>query len=220
MDYQKKIYEQLVFGPFPSNLAQILYKPNLLPGDVLYVTAGYKVQEPNLSRPDDARHKFEHDVIMTLVQCGERTNEGRTRRKIVNKDIISIEIKTTADNIFNSTIDQYLGATRLFSYACPTVLLPPLIYHLRSLPQKEIVGVIDSDTGQIVVLPQFQCYHKDRCDRLLARCYTSEHRFPFCNGDTEPYRIHRIMENDAPVPEWISKNGLRVNSTYLNLFRH
>ena len=38
----------------------------------------------------------------------------------------------------------------------------------------------EPDSGEVVVLPQLQAFQKDRCDRLLARCYTSLHRYPFC----------------------------------------
>lgn len=219
MDEQKQIFERLVFGPFPANLAKILYGRRVCPGDQIYVTAGYKVQEPNLTRPDDSRRKFEHDAIMILVQCGERPGKGKTRKKIVNKDIASIEIKTTEGDIYKSEVDQYLGATRLFFYAAPYGLLLPLFDRLMIHPRKEVIGVIDSDAGQVVVLPQFQVYQKDRRDRLLARCYTSEHRFPFCSGDADPYAVHRVAESFFEKPDFVNLCGLRVNSDYLDTLR-
>lgn len=219
MDSQKQIFEQLVFGPFPSNLAKILYGSCMRPSDQLYVTAGYKVQEPNYTRPDDHRGKFEHDVIMTLVQCGERTSKGRTRKKIVNKDISAIEIKTTDGDIIKSDVEQYLDATRLFFYAAPSALLPPLFDRLVVHPRKEVIGIIDSDAGQVVVLPQFQVFQRDRRDRLIAQCYTSEHRFPFCSGDSDPYGVHRVAESVTEKPDFVNICGLRVNSDYLEILR-
>lgn len=219
MDEQKIIFERLVFGPFPSNLAKILYGRRVYPGDQLYVTAGYKVPEPNLTRPDDSRRKFEHDAIMTLVHCGERPCKGKTRKKIVNKDIAAVEIKTTEGDIYKSDVDQYLGATRLFFYAAPSGLLLPLFNRLVMHPRKEVIGLVDSDAGQVVVLPQFQVFQKDRRDRLLARCYTSEHRFPFCSGDADPYAIQRVAESFAEKPYFVSLCGLRVNTDYLDSLR-
>ena len=220
MDKQKKIYERLRSGPFLANLATILFSPRKEKDDVFYASANYKVQEPNYTRPEDHRNHFEHDVIMVLAHCGERIDKGKPRRKIVNKYVVSVEIKTTFDDIWKSSIDQYLGATRLFFIATPKHLLPSLIGRYRAHPRKEIIGIIDSDAGEVVVLPQVQDFQKDRSDRLLARCYTSEHRFPFCCGDVEPYGIHRIMETDAPAPVWVDLDGLRVNTAYMNLFRH
>ena len=218
MDKQKQIFEKLGFGPFLANLSAILFLPRKEKGDVFYASANYKVQEPNYTRPDDHRNHFEHDVIMTVVHCGERTDKGKTRRKSVNKFVLSIEIKTSVDDIWKSSIDKYLGATRLFFIAAPKSLLRHLIQRYRTHPRKEVIGIIDADSGQVVVLPQYQDFQKDRCDRLLARCYTSEHRYPFCCGDVEPYGIHRVMENDNPAPEWTDCGGLRVNTAYLNLF--
>lgn len=219
MDEQKIIFERLIFGPFPSNLAKILYGRRVQTGDQLYVTAGYKVQEPNLTRPEDSRRKFEHDVIMTLAQCGERPCKGKIRKKIVNKDISSFEIKTTEGDIYKSDVDQYLGATRLFFYASPSGLLLPLFNRLLIHPRKEVIGLVDSDAGQVVVLPRFQVFQKDRRDRLLARCYTSEHRFPFCSGDADPYAIHRVTESSAEKPDFVNLCGVRVNTDYLEILR-
>ena len=219
MDKQKKIFERLSYGPFLANLAAILFSPRKEKGDVFYGSANYKVQEPNRTRPDDHLDHFEHDVSRVLVHCGERTFEGRTRRKIVNKVVVSVEIKTSFDDIWKSSIDKYLGATRLFFIAAPRRLLRTVIDRYRGHPRKEVIGIIDSDSGEVVVLPQVQDSQKDRCDRLLARCYTSEHRYPFCCWDRDLYSIHRVMENETPGPQWVDRNGLRVNTNYMDLFR-
>ena len=124
MDRQKQIFEKLGFGPFLANLTTILFLPRKEKGDVFYASANYKVQEPNYTRPDDHRNYFEHDVIMTVVHCGERIDKGRTRRKIVSKFVVSIEIKTSVDDIWKSSIDKYLGATRLFFIAAPKLSMP------------------------------------------------------------------------------------------------
>ncbi len=219
MDEQKIIFEKLSFGPFPANLANILFLPRKEKGDVFYVSANYKVKEPNYTRPDEHLDSFEHDVIMVLAHCGERLDKGKLRSKIVNRFFVSIEIKTTFDDIWDSSIDKYLGATRLFFIAAPRSLLRPIIQRYHGHPRKEIIGLVDADTGEVVVLPQLQAFQKDRCDRLLARCYTSLHRYPFCCGDVELYGNHRIMENGAPAPEWVDRDGIRVNAAYLDFFR-
>ena len=134
MDRQKQIFEKLGFGPFLANLTTILFLPRKEKGDVFYASANYKVQEPNYTRPDDHRNYFEHDVIMTVVHCGERIDKGRTRRKIVSKFVVSIEIKTSVDDIWKSSIDKYLGATRLFFIAAPKHLLRQLVQSIAPTP--------------------------------------------------------------------------------------
>ena len=212
-DKQRRIFERLVFGPFPSNLAKVLYSQDMEENDVIYITGNYRVQEPNLMSPNDPRRYFEHDVILDLVHCGQRVANGKLRNKIVWKETVSIEIKTSVRNVFQSSIDQYLGATRLFFVAAPRKLLPTVVQRYRHHPRKEVIGIIDSDAGQIVVLPQFQCYQQERSDRLHARCYTSEHRFPFC-CDTEPYDVHRVEASSMDPPIWIDMDGWQVNSSY------
>ena len=77
MDKQKQIFEKLGFGPFLANLSAILFLPRKEKGDVFYASANYKVQEPNYTRPDDHRNHFEHDVIMTVVHCGDELCRAR-----------------------------------------------------------------------------------------------------------------------------------------------
>ena len=55
MDRQKKIFENLTYGPFPSNLATILFSSRMEKGDVVYVSGNYRIQEPNYILPDDER---------------------------------------------------------------------------------------------------------------------------------------------------------------------
>ena len=141
MDKQKQIFEKLGFGPFLANRATILFLPRKEKDDVFYASANYKVQEPNFTRPDDHRTHFEHDVIMTVVHCGERTDKGRVRHKIVNRCVVSIEIKTSTDDIWRSSIDKYLGATRLFFIAAPKTLLHQVILRYRSHPRKDGNGL-------------------------------------------------------------------------------
>ena len=220
MDNQKIVFEKLLFGTFPSNLATILYSSRMQTGDVIYVSGNYKVQEPNYTLPGDRRDHFEHDVIMILAHCGERTYGERTRRKIVNKDILSIEIKTTQGDLLKKDVCQYLGATRLFFIAVPKELLKPVIDKYRRHPRKEVIGIIDSDRGQIVVMPQFQDFSKARRDRLLSQSHTSEHRYPFCNPDVELHGIHRVMDNGLTKPVFLDFEGLKVNTEYLSYYKN
>lgn len=218
MDRQKTIFENLTYGPFTSNLATILFSSRREKGDVVYVSGNYRIQEPNYMFPDDERDWFEHDIIMMLSLCGERMDKGKLNKKVVNRYFVSVEIKTSERDIFKSTIDQYLGATRLFFLAAPRDLLGAVVNHYRRHPHKEVIGLIDSDAGQVVVLPQGQDFRKDRCDRLLARCYTSTHRYPFCTPDAELYAPHRVVLNDSTAPAWVDCGGLRVNADYLHYF--
>jgi hypothetical protein len=210
MDAQKDILKELMFGHFPGSLARILY-PRRKPEDITYVEAAYKVKEPNRILPNDKRGSFEHDVILLFQHV------IKNGTKVLFKDVVSIEIKTTTGDLLKSEVRQYLGATRLFFIAASGGLLPAIISKLHWDPMKQVIGVVDSGTGQIVVLPQFQNNRKDRRDRLLAQCYLSKHRLPAFN-DQELFSIHRVRYPRGEEPAWVCKDGLRLNPDYLDLY--
>ena len=210
MDAQNNILKELMFGHFPGNLARILY-PGRKPEDITYVEAAYKVKEPNLILPNDKRGNFEHDVILLFHHV------IKNGTKDLFRDVVSIEIKTTTGDLLKSEVKQYLGATRLFFIAASWDLLPAIICKLHWDPMKQVIGVVDSDTGQIVVLPQFQNNRKDRRDHLLAQCYLSKHRLPAFN-DQELFSIHRVRYPRGEEPAWVCKDGLRLNPDYLDLY--
>lgn len=210
MDVQKDILKELIFGHFPGSLARILY-PRRKPEDITYVEAAYKVKEPNLILPNDKRGSFEHDVILLFQHV------IKNGTKVLFKDVVSIEIKTTTGDLLKSEVRQYLGATRLFFIAASGVLLPAIISKLHWDPMKQVIGVVDSDTGQIVVLPQFQNNRKDRRDHLLAQCYLSEHRLPAFN-DQELFSIHRVRYPREEEPAWVCKDGLWLNPAYMEMY--
>ena len=148
-----------------------------------------------------------------LEQVCRRFGYSRVRIKAMAEDYKSGKI-----DIFGS-MDKKKFDKQFKEVDLLKALLPQVILKYRSHPRKEVIGLIDADSGQVVVLPQYQSFQKDRCDRLLARCYTSEHRYPFCCGDVELYSVRRIPENGAPAPEWVDHDGLRVNAAYLDLFK-
>lgn len=211
-DTQRPIFEQLVYGPLAANLTEVLY-PDRKAQDIIYSEYAYKVKEPI---PDKENKTIEHDSIVLMLHYGAKKNG---KENILDKDVISIEIKSTDRDIQNSSVMKYLGATRLFFIAAPAHLLPSLIhrYFVASRQSSHIIGVIDSDTGRIVVLPQFQNYDKERRDRLLAHCYTSVHRIPQYN-DTEPFAMHRVSCLPGEPVNWIVVDGVIVNREYLKYF--
>lgn len=205
MDKQKEIFDKLVFGPFPGNIASILYD-NKYGDSVIYREGGYRIAEPI-----ENGRKIEHDMILLLTKASLHT------KKVRQRDSISIEIKTSSWDIMESDVKKYLGATRLFFIAAPKKLLPDVIAKYSNHSNKNEIGMIDSDSGEIVVLPRFQNYSKTRLNTVLSHCYTSGHRIP-CLYDTEPYTMARVMvSNYSPGFKLI--DGLMVNSKYLSLFK-
>lgn len=210
-DTQRTIFEQLVYGPLAANLTEVLY-PNRRSQDSFFCEYAYKVKEP---LPDKGDTKIEHDSILLMLHYGVKKNKGN----ILNKDVISIEIKSTERDIHKSSVVKYLGATRLFFIAAPANLLRTIIdkYYVASRQFSHIIGLIDSDAGRIVVLPQFQSFDKDRRYRLLSHCYTSVHRIPQYN-DTEPFAMHRVSCLPGEKVNWIDVDGVKVNMDYIKYF--
>ena len=211
-DTQRPVFNRLVFGSLAANLAEILY-PERREDDTIYYEFAYKVQEPPPGKGDK---KVEHDVILLMLRYGikKKGEEG-----IIDRDVISIEIKTTAKDVNKSSVEKYLGATRMFFIAAPSPLLPVIInkYYVASRRNGHVIGLIDSDTGKIVVRPQFQIRNVVRQDHLLAHCYASVHKIPKYN-DTEPFSLHRVSCLPGKVVSWVDVAGLKVNREYLGLF--
>ena len=205
MDRQKEIFDKLVFGPFPGNIASILFS-NKYGDDVIYRESGYRILEPI-----ENGRKIEHDMILLLTKASLHL------KKVKQRDSIAIEIKTSSGDIMESDVKKYLGATRLFFIASPKYLLPDVVSKYCNHSKKSEIGMIDSDSGEIVVLPRFQNYSKTRLNTVFSHCYTSGHRIP-CLYDTEPYTMARVaVSNYSPVFKLI--DGLMVNTEYIHFFK-
>lgn len=214
-DTQRPIFNQMVCGPLSANLAEILYPDRRLQ-DTIISNYAYKVKEP----PHGMEKKdIEHDVILLMFRYGIKGKKGKLEEGIIEKDVISIEIKTTASDVKKSSVEKYLGATRMFFVAAPVSLLPVIInkYYVLSRKNSHIIGLIDSDTGQVVVRPQFQIRNMVRQDHLLAHCYTSVHRIPM-NSDTRLFSPHQVSCLPEKTVTWIDIDGLKVNWDYKDLF--
>ena len=215
IDNQKPIFERLMLGPFPENLAKILYGKYNPCADQIYREGIYKVSEPKAIFVDGQWRGVQHDVILYMSRFGRRAG----KQKVLDRDIISLEIKTTERDIWQSSVEKYLGATRQFFIAAPSKLLPAVIERYSHDSQKGKIGIVDTDNGQVVVLPQFQNYSKERANALLAHCYTSSHRYSSYN-DTEPYELRRVIPRDESQTSFIYYNGLNVNREYIDMFFH
>ena len=217
IDNQKPIFMRLVFGPFASNLARILY-PKLKPEDVVYAEAAYRVKDP-LPFPQRRPSYYEHDAIFLLERFGDKRGKGgAVMRDVLDKDVVSVEIKTSEGDIYKSPADKYIGATNLFFIAAPRGLLRQVIGAYHGHEKRHLIGLIDSGAGRIVVLPQFQRCDRDRRDRILAHCHTSVHRIPEYNNP-EPFLKRRVPAPDGGKEKFVYFNGMRVNEEYVGLFR-
>lgn len=211
-DTQRPVFEQLVFGPLAANLTEILY-PDRRAQDTIYSEFAYKVREPLTEK---GGKKIEHDAVILMRRYGPKKNG---KDDVLKKDVIAFEIKTTAGDVADSSVEKYLGATRLFFIAAPAALLPVIIdkYYVKSRKNSHVIGLIDSDTGQVVVRPQFQIRNDDRQDRLLAHCYSSVHRIPKYT-DSEPFSVHQVSGLPGEKVTWVDIVGLKVNRKYLGYF--
>lgn len=207
MDNQKKIFDELIFGTFPEKMASILYT-GANKKDTIYKEGAYKVLEPREGK------KIEHDAIIHFYQIGDWGG----RQKVKMRDGIAIEIKTSAGDIWKTDVSKYLGATRLFFIAAPADLVPVIIMRYATHPKRVYIGIINSDSGDIVVLPKFQDIDRGRYNTLLAHCYTSSHRIPLLS-DTEPYQMSRVNRWAQCAFDFILQNDLMVNTEYKYLFQ-
>ena len=207
VDRQKRIFEELIFGSFPGKMAAQLY-PGRNRREEIYKEGAYKVLEPRKDKPT-----IEHDALIHFYQVGNWSGKQKVKRR----DGVSIEIKTSEDDIWHSDVTKYLGATRLFFIAVPADLLPAIIKRYANHTRRSLIGIINSDSGDIVVMPNYQDNDRARYNTLLAHCYTSAHRIPSLNN-TEPFQMSRVHKSNCYF-KYVCLNGLMVNEEYVELFK-
>lgn len=208
---EKEIFKVLVKGAFPQNLA-IQVMPEQQFGDMLCTQAMDLVREDNVSRAPEDKMYFEHDAL--FYQSVWRPEE--------KKDFLfvhvttAVEIKASAaDLLKDPKIDQYLGATQYFFIAVPEEILEEAVVKIREAPETmPYKGIVNVDTGEIVVMPQRQSLvSRDRLLRLLGAMFMSKKRHP--GHDTEGlYQQLPIGISTMPKPRWEIIDDMKVNVQY------
>lgn len=201
----------MILGSFCAHLIDQLY-PGRSRNDKMFREGCYNVTETSLTtKEDDGDIQF--DCIFCLSMYKEKDGKG----KVYYRKTVAVEIKTTAGDICQSSVDKYLGATPYFFIAVPRDLLPTVIFQYRNHPKRKFIGLIDSDLEQIVVMPEQMPYNINRQNNVLAHCYTSVHRYSIYN-DIEPFAKASVTQ----FPEgafFILVDGLNVNVKYSDYFK-
>lgn len=210
MNRQFEIFIKLVMGPFCGHLINVLYSKRVL-NERMYREGCYNVRENALTtRPHDGDIQF--DGIICLNQFSDKSG----KKNVHYRKTVGIEIKTSVNDILESSIDKYLGATPYFFVASPKELLPTVIFRYRHHPLRQFIGIVDTDNSYVVVMPKQQDYDRHRLNNILAHCYTSVHRYSAYN-DTEPFS--KAMVTQFPEKSvFVDINGLCVNAQYRDYY--
>ena len=219
MDNQKKYFNRLALGPIPAQI--IKFVADVKPGDVVYSKGAYKTRDPGNSEPRSQKGYCEHDTLLFIEQVGLVQNERRgkiyIREKIKERVIVSVEIKTTVRDLFESDVDKYLGVTDFFFIAAPRELVPAVIRRREIDPEKEHIGVIDSDSDSIVISPLIQETNRQRQDTLVRNAVFSIHECP-CYNDVGPYVKRQLSWETVPVPAFQPIESGFLNVAYEDIY--
>ena len=209
MNKQLEIFRNLMFSALCGHLVNTLYKPK--EGELFFREGSYNVSESfHTTKPGDSDIQF--DGIICLSQYKVVNGKG----KVHFRKTIGIEIKTTPHDVERTSIDKYLGAMPFFFVAAPRELLPCVIFRYKFHPLRKYFGLIDTDSGNIVIMPMEQIFEHNRLYNVLAHCYTSVHRYSVYN-DTEPFQKARMTQFPEKI-DFVSINGLQVNKEYKDYF--
>ena len=197
-----------MFSSLCGHLCNILYRKK---DDNLYFReACFHVTESSLTTKSG--DNIQYDGVLCLSIYNSHGDGGNVHYP----KTIAIEVKTTARDIKESSIDKYLGSTHYFFLTSPRGLLPYIIMRYRYHPGRRYIGLIDADDGNIVIMPQEQSFDRGRLHNVLAHCYLSVHRYSMYN-DTEPFQKARVSLFPEMI-EFVNINGLQVNQEYKDYF--
>lgn len=217
---EKETFLKLVMGAFPKNLIKNVYPIN--PKQSVYVIAMNEVCEPNRDFGKDGvessgKTYFRHDVIMSF-QPGKKERVSGSGYDY-HFHLVSIEIKRTLSDLLKDTkIPQYLGAVHYCFLAVPKDMLPDGIEKIRSFDDSEnYVGLINSDNGDIVIMPdsQEEIQVRERQDRLLANMHSNPKWF---DSPEDVYVPHKYYTGQTPNT-FMERDGLLLNKKYNNLVK-
>ena len=216
----KDIFTKLVLGEFPKNLIKNVYP--VRPKQSVYVIAMDEVCEPNRDfgkekTESHGKAYFRHDVVLSLLPGKKERKNGSGFDYHFRQ--VSIEIKRSRSDLMrDEKIPQYLGAVHYCFLAVPTNLLSDGIEKIRSFEDCEgLVGLINSDDGDIVIMPdsQEEIQVRERQDRLLANMHCNPKWF---DAPEEVYVPHEYHTGQTP-DSFVEKDGFILNKKYMNLLK-
>lgn len=171
------LYTKLTIPPVTTEIAQYVFN-GTRKGSTIYSSGSYKVRETFNIRGRIHKQYIEHDVILTLF--ASRNGKGNRIRK--KSKTVCIEIKTTAGDLTHAftsgrrSFEKYLGATDYFFIAVPRHLLFQLVklHEHYDKQKRKRIGIIDADTGKVVVMPRELEVDENRMHNVLSHCMTSK----------------------------------------------
>lgn len=211
-------FEKLVMGEFPKNLIRNVYP--IAPKQSVYVVAMDEVSEPNRNRGKEwavfsEKASFRHDIILSFLPGKKERKDGSGFDYHVHH--VSIETKRKRKDLLrDNKILQYLGAVDYCFLAVPKDLLSDGVGKICSFEDyKGFVGLINSDNGDIVIMPESQgeIQVRERQDRLLANMHSNPKRF---DDPEEVYLPHKFQTGQKP-DSFVGKEGLLLNEKYNDL---
>ena len=212
-----KYFKKLVLGELPKNLIRNLYPTN--PKQLVFAIAMDEVCEPNRDLGKEGsvspeKTLFRHDIILSLLPGKKERRHGSGFDYQAHH--ISIEIKNNRKDLSrDNKILQYLGAVEYCFLAVPEKLLLDGVKKICSFgASKNLVGSINSDNGDIVIMPdpQKEIHVRERQHRLLANMRCN----PKCFDEPdEVYLPHRYETGQGP-DGFAEKDGLFLNEKYNN----
>ena len=217
---EKETFKKLVMGEFPKNLIKNVYPID--PKQSVYVIAMDQVCEPNREfgkekSASSEKSYFRHDVILSLSPGKKERKNGSGFDYHYRQ--VSIEIKRDLSDLQrDEKILQYLGAVHYCFLAVPEKMLLESICKIKSFKEnKNLVGLINSDTGDIVVMPdsQEEIQVRERQDRLLANMHCNPKWF---DDPEEVYLPHKYYTGQTP-DSFVERDGLILNKKYNNLLK-
>ena len=217
---RKEIFVKLVMEEFPKNFIKNTYPAN--PRQSVYTVAMDEVCEPNREFGKEGsvspeKSYFRHDVILSFLPGGKERKKNSVFDYHYRQ--VSIETKRNISDLRKDVkILQYLGAVHFCFLAVPEKILQNGVDKIRSFKDsKNLVGLINTDIGDIVIMPdsQEEIQVRERQDRLLANIRSNPKWY---DEPEEVYLPHKYYTGQAP-DSFVKSDGLLLNIKYKKLLK-
>ena len=212
----KDAFKKMMEGPLEEGLVQILYGENAGLIDNVHVQGFDNVRERH---PPVGTHKatwIENDAILIFIPA----RKNCAASKDIRPSSVAIEVKDSYEDLLKDTkMPQYVGANNLFFLAVPSVLVIPALEKIDEFAEaREKIGLINYDTGEVIILPAVdRDFDRARNAKLMAACMYSPKR---CAGEESAYNLHKVPIAPVPLQHFTPYKDRLVNDVYLRLLRH
>ena len=212
MNQHKEAFKQIMRGQFPIRMAQVIYGQ----GDgkrSVFIQGFDNIRERHPPFSARADSWIENDAVICFSP--NRDTFCKEEGAYIHSTSVAIEIKTNfKDLVSDKKMEEYAGANEYTFLAVPKTLLLPAVMRLdRDEAYKPFIGLLNYETGDIVILPTVdKDFDRTRNAKLMSSCFLTYKRMP---GADTVYQIRETLLLQGELLQFEEVEGRWINADYI-----